>query len=84
MSVTLKRAKKEAIAMAEDSHSRGCLFSPENQPKEDDHDTDKGDAETPYTLASLTACEGFSDFDDTEEGIRLIEQHILDQFPDYR
>jgi hypothetical protein len=82
MSISIARAKNEALSMAEDSHSRGCLFSPENQPEEDEHDTDKGDAETPYTLASLTACEGFTNVDDVDEGIRIVEQHIIHHFPD--
>ena len=82
MTTSITQAKREALSMVEDSISKACMFSPSTSPEEDEHDWSKGDPETPYTIASLTACDGFESLD-TDEGIAIVEKHICDTYPQF-
>lgn len=82
MTVSIEKAKQEAISMVEDSISKKCMFSAATSPEEDEHDYSKGDPETPFTIASLTACEGFEGTD-SDSGIVIIERHICERYPQF-
>lgn len=82
MTITIEKAKQEALALVEDSISKECMFSAQNQPDEDEHDWSKGDPETPATIANLVSIEGFKD-ENTEVGCGIIEAFICDKYPQF-
>lgn len=82
MTVSIEKAKQEAISMVEDSISRDCMFSSHDLPEEGDHDYNNGDPETPYSIAALIACDGFEGMDE-HSGISIVEEHIYAKYQQF-
>ena len=82
MSISLEQAKREAAALAEDSASKGCLFSVNNMPEEEEHDDSIGDAENSHTLANLVVGEGVDGME-YNEALDLIENYIDELYPQF-
>ena len=82
MSISIAKAKKNAVELTEDCISRECMFTITSMPETHEHNWEKGDPENFSTIASTAIDEGV-DGVDFHDGIDAIVEYLSEQFPDY-
>ena len=78
----LEQVKQRAVAFAESSEMRDCLYR--KPPEDGQHDEDRGDWETLQTIASLvTTGDADLEYNDPDEIEDIVLAYIESRFPDY-
>lgn len=85
MSSVFDAIKNNAVSLAEDAISCGCMYSINAMPDIGDHDWGEGDPENFSTIAEIALETGRDELDESEvnDYIDKIVEHLSDLYPDY-